>query len=149
LPDLQPSDDAIEKFCSRVPAEVLIPTRQPEACWPQVKASNDPYNALARRFKGSEIVAARRVLDHGLISHERFYTFLNAYRADEKRKAARKPSGGDFYRTQDVRVGHRFGSAVIRAARSGRLLYKDAYQLTGFYGRTFDQFAQELGFSPV
>ena len=118
LPDLQASEDEIEKFCNRVAAEVLIPSRELEACWPQVKAGDEPYNALARRFKVSEIVAARRVLDHGLISREMFYTFLNAYRADERRKAAQKPLGGHFYRTQDVRIGHRFGSAVIRAARS-------------------------------
>jgi len=97
----------------------------------------------------SEIVAARRALDHGLISRERFYTFLNAYRADEKRKALQKPPGGHFYRTQDVRVGHRFGAAVIRAARSGKLLYQEAYRLTGLYGRTFDQFAKGLGFGPA
>ena len=40
-------------------------------------------------------------------------------------------------------------SAVIRAARSGKLLYRDAYRLTGLYGRTFDQFAQQLGFEPA
>lgn len=146
LPDLQPSDDVIEKFCNRVAAEVLIPTRELESCWPQIKTSGDPYNALARRFKVSPMVAARRALDHGLISREQFYTFLNAYRAEEKQRQQGRPSGGDFYRTQEVRVGHRFGGAVIRAARAGKLLYQDAYRLTGLYGRTFDQFAQELGF---
>jgi Zn-dependent peptidase ImmA (M78 family) len=146
LPDFQPSEDAVEKFCNRVAAEVLIPTRELKACWPQAEAGDDPFHALARRFKVSPMVAARRVLDEGLISREQFYTFLNAYQADERRKTARKSSGGNFYRTQDVRVGHRFGSAVIRAARSGRLLYTDAYRLTGLYGKTFDQFAQQLGF---
>ena len=95
------------------------------------------------------MVAARRVLDHGLISREKFFTFLKADRAAEKRKQQRRPSGGDFYRTQEVRIGHRFGGAVIRAARSGKLLYKDAYRLTGLYGKTFDQFALELGFGPA
>jgi len=149
LPDLQPSEDEIETFCNRVAAEILIPTHELESCWPQVKASGDPFRALARRFKVSPMVAARRVLDHRLISREKFYTFLNAYRADERRKASQRPSGGDFYRTQDVRVGHRFGSAVVRAARTGKLLYQDAYRLTGLYGRTFDQFAEKLGFEPA
>jgi Zn-dependent peptidase ImmA (M78 family) len=148
LPDLQASEDETEKFCNRVAAEVLVPSRELEDCWPQVKTASDPFNALARRFKVSEIVAARRVLDQGLISRERFYAFLKAYRDDERRKADRKSPGGHFYRTQDVRIGHRFGSAVVRAARSGRLLYQDAYRLTGLYGRTFDQFAQQLGLNP-
>ncbi|MCI0536155.1 MAG: ImmA/IrrE family metallo-endopeptidase [Verrucomicrobiales bacterium] len=149
LPDLQPSDDAVEKFCNRVAAEVLIPSRELEACWPQIKTEDNPYNALARRFKVSPMVAARRVLDHGLISREKFFTFLKADREAEKRKQQRRPSGGDFYRTQEVRIGHRFGAAVIRAARAGKLLYRDAYRLTGLYGKTFDQFAQELGFGPA
>jgi Zn-dependent peptidase ImmA (M78 family) len=149
LPDLQPSEDEVEKFCNRVAAEVLIPSRELEACWPEVRADANPYNALARRFKVSPIVAARRVLDHNLISRAEFYAFLNDYRAEERQRRHRRPSGGDFYRTQEVRVGHRFGGAVIRAARAGKLLYQDAYRLTGLYGRTFDQFAQELGFGPA
>jgi Zn-dependent peptidase ImmA (M78 family) len=147
LPNLQPSEDAVEKFCNRVAAEVLVPSGELEACWPQIKAGDDPFSALARRFKVSPMVAARRVLDLGLISREKFLAFLKAHSADERRKAAQRPSGGDFYRTQDVRIGHRFGSAVIRATRSGKLLYQDAYRLTGLYGKTFDQFAQQLGFS--
>ncbi len=149
LPDLKASEDEVERFCNRVAAEVLIPTRELESCWSEVRTSNDPFNALARRFKVSDIVAARRALDHGLIARERFYTFLNAYRNDEKRQASQKPSGGHFYRTQAVRVGHRFGSSVVRAARAGKLLYQDAYRLTGLHGRTFDQFAQELGLGPA
>jgi Zn-dependent peptidase ImmA (M78 family) len=149
LQDLQPSADAIEKFCNRVAAEVLIPSHELEACWPQARGAADPYTALARRFKVSPIVAARRVLDHGLISRAKFFAFLETSREAEQQLHKRRPSGGDFYRTQEVRVGHRFGGAVIRAVREGKLLYKDAYRLTGLYGKTFDQFAQELGFGPA
>ena len=149
LLDLQPSEDEVEKFCNRVAAEVLMPSRELEACWPQVKAGSDPFNALARRFKVSEIVAARRVLDQGLISRETFFTFLTDYREAEHRKLAQQTPGGHFYRTQDVRIGYRFGSAVISAARAGKLLYRDAYRLTGLSGKTFDRFAHELGFGPA
>lgn len=149
LPDLQPSDDEVEKFCNRVAAEVLIPGRELEICWPEIPRKAEPYHALARHFKVSPMVAARRVLDQGLITREEFYRFLDEYEADERRRAEKKSSGGDFYKTQEVRVGHRFGSAVVRAARGGRLLYQEAYRLTGLHGRTFDQFARELGFEPV
>jgi Zn-dependent peptidase ImmA (M78 family) len=149
LQELQPSDDEVEKFCNRVAAEVLIPGLELQACWRDAKATGEPYQALARRFKVSPIVAARRALDQGLVSREDFFRFWNEYRVDERRRAARKPSGGDFYKTQEVRVGHRFGGAVIRAARAGSLLYREAYRLTGLYGKTFDQFARELGFGPA
>jgi hypothetical protein len=58
-----------------------------------------------------------------------------------------KKGSGDFYLTQEVKIGRRFGEAVIRAARAGRLLYRDAYRLTGLYGQTFDRFAEGLGFA--
>ncbi len=41
-----------------------------------------------------------------------------------------------------VNIGRRFSEAVVRAAREGRLLYRDAFQLTGLTGRTFDEFAK-------
>lgn len=145
LPDLLPSDDEVEKFCNRVAAELLVPTSELRVCWPALKQSENPVNAVARKFKVSPIVAARRLSDEALISRTRFYEFLQSYRLDEQ-KRTQKPSGGDFYRTQEVRVGHRFGGAVIRAVRAGKLLYQDAYRLTGLYGRTFDQFVRELGF---
>ena len=91
------------------------------------------------------MVTARRSLDLGLIDWNRFISFLHAYEEDERRKAARKPSGGDFYLTQEVRVGRRFGRAVVQAALEGKLLYRDAYRLTGLSGQTFDRFAAGLG----
>jgi Zn-dependent peptidase ImmA (M78 family) len=147
LLDLQPFEAEVEKFCNRVAAEVLIPTCELENCWPGVEASDDPFRDLARRFKVSPMVAARRVLDHGLISSEKFFSFLQADQDAEKQKQQKRARGGDFYRTQEVRVGHRFGGAVIRAAREGRLLYRDAYRLTGLSGKTFDQFSEQLGFT--
>ncbi len=149
LPDLQPSQDEVEQFCNRVAADVLVPERALAACWPGFADKDQPYEALARRFKVSPIVAARRLLDLGLIPLAAFYNFLNDSRAAENQRRAHAPSGGNFYQTQLVRVGHRFGGAVIRAARSGKLLYRDAYRLTGLYGRTFDQFAEALGLGPA
>ncbi len=39
-------------------------------------------------------------------------------------------------------------NAVIRAVKEGRLLYRDAYRLTGLHGKTFDRYAVLLGFRP-
>lgn len=67
------------------------------------------------------------------------------YQKDERRKKkAKKNKGGDFWNMQSVRVGHRFGTAVVRAATEGRLLYREAYQLTDLSGKTFDRFAKNL-----
>ncbi len=146
LVDLQPYDDDVERFCNEVAAEVLIPGDELDGCWPSVAKSAEPFQALARRFKVSPLVAARRVSDRKLMARDDFYEFLGRYTADERRRSAQQSSGGNFYNAQRGRVGRRFGSAVIRAAREGRLLYRDAYRLTGLHGRSFDQFAQTLGF---
>jgi Zn-dependent peptidase ImmA (M78 family)/transcriptional regulator with XRE-family HTH domain len=144
--DLQPGNSDVERFCNAVAAEVLIPSTELRDSWRYVARAADPFQALASRFKVSPIVAARRALDLQLIQREAFFSFLRDYKQNEERKAAAKKSGGDFYLTQEVRIGRRFGEAIIRAARDGRLLYRDAYRLTGLSGTTFDRFAEGLGF---
>ncbi|HRT58154.1 MAG TPA: ImmA/IrrE family metallo-endopeptidase [Candidatus Paceibacterota bacterium] len=146
LVELQPSANAVETFCNQVAAEFLIPAVELRACWPQASAESEPFQVLARRFKVSPLVAARRVLDLGFISKQDFLKFYAEYQRDERRKAANRPSGGDFYATQDLRIGRRFAHAVVRATLEGRLLFREAYQLTGLCGKTFDRYAKSLGF---
>ncbi len=136
----------VEQWCNQVAAEFLVPAAELSEAWEDAKQSKEPYQTLAARFKVSTIVAARRVLDLGLISKKQFFEFYDGYQKDERRKKeAKKNKGGDFWNTQSVRVGQRFGTAVVRAAKEGRLLYHEAYQLTGLSGKTFDRFAENLG----
>ena len=76
----------------------------------------------------------------------RDFRFLREHEKDEASKAAtaKARSGGDFYLTQENRVGRRFGRAVAQAAREGTLLMRDAYRLTGLPGRTFERFTKGL-----
>jgi len=147
LPELQASSHKIEQFCNKVAAEFLVPARELKRFWPEVKSNPEPFQAIARHFKVSPIVAARRALDLGLIGSQAFFEFFNAYQDDERRKAAAKKGGGDFYNNQNVRVGKRFARTVMHAAKEGRLLYRDAYSLTGLNGATFDKYAKALGIS--
>lgn len=147
LLDLQPSTHRVEQFCNKVAAEFLVPAVELREYWPNAKAAAEPFQAIARQFKVSPIVAARRALDLDLISFATFLEFFHAYQADERRRTARKKSGGDFYNNQNVRVGKRFARAVMLAAKEGRLLYRDAYSLTGLHGATFDKYAKSLGVS--
>ena len=93
-------------------------------------------------------MAARRVLDLALTSRAEFFDFFHAYQDDERRRQKLNPSGGNFWATQNVRIGQSFGAAVVRSAREGKLLYREAYRLTGLSGGTFDRFAEKLGFQP-
>lgn len=146
LPDLRVSSATVEEFCNKVAAEVLIPTSELLECWPIKKEKPNPFLAIAQHFKVSPIVAARRALDARLISEGLFFQFLRAYKTQEanRRRSTKKSSGGDFYKNQENRIGRRFGLAVVQAAKEGRLLYRDAYQLTGLSGKTFDRYAEKL-----
>jgi Zn-dependent peptidase ImmA (M78 family) len=144
LRDLQPAEHDVERVCNGVAAEFLVPALDLRGVWPDARRASEPFQVLARHFKVSAIVAARRALDLGLITKRAFLEFYRTYQEDERRRATTKSEGGDFYVTQDVRLGRRFARAVVRAAKEGRLLYRDAYQLTGLHGATFDRYAKGL-----
>lgn len=142
---LEPVDDATEIYCNRVAAEFLVPENELRAIWNNARNNTEPFQFLARQFKVSPLVIARRALDLGFINRNDFYEFYKAYQEDTNRKKENKSESGDFYNTQNVRVGKRFALAVMRAAKEGKLLYRDAYQLTGLYGNTFDRYREMLG----
>ncbi len=137
----------VEIWCNSVAAELLIPEVEMHAYWSEAVNQEEPFQFIARAFKVSSIVAARRALDLGLIDRPGFLHFYQAYAGDERRKSESKAGGGSFWNNQNVRVGSRFGTAVVSAARDGRLLFRDAYRLTGLHGQTFTKFAEHLGFA--
>ncbi len=142
---MQPAEDATEKACNAVAAEFLVPEESLRQIWPSVNQSQTRFPEIARHFKISEIVAARRLLDLRLISRDAFFKFYQEY-MDEVRKKSPSSGGGDFYATQNLRLGKRFAEAVVQATREGTLLFSDAYRMTGLHGKTFDQFAERLGY---
>lgn len=144
---LLPSDNAVEIFCNKVAAEFLVPAGEMNAAWNEVKNGEKPFERLARFFKVSPVVVARRALDLEMISRQRFFDFYQAYQESAAERKAARTGGGDFYRTLGSRLGKRFPAAVYGAAREGRLQYRDAYQLTGLSGSSYDRFGRELGFT--
>jgi len=150
LRQLQPADDPTEQACNKVAAELLVPAEQMREAWQTARSDDEPFQAIARRFKVSVLVAARRALDLTLIGREEFFEFYRDYMNDERRRIQKTSDGGDFYTSQNLRVGRRFADAVMRAVKESRLSYYDAYKLTGLYGKTFDLYIQKLyGESPA
>ena len=145
--ELLPAENEIETFCNHVAAEFLVPAVEMEPAWREVSGSEKPFDRLARFFKVSPVVVARRALDLSLITRSDYFDFYNAHKAAVAERRARTPGGGNFYLTLGYRLGHRFPAAVYSAAKEGRLPYRDAYQLTGLCGSTYDRFGKELGFA--
>ena len=142
--NLQPAGHAAERFCNRTAAEFLVPEEDLRTFWPRARQTSDPYQSIALRFKVSSLVAARRALDLDLIGRDAFFSFYWEYR-DTHGVWQSKADGGNFWNTQKWRIGPRFGGAVARAVREGRLLYRDAYNLTGLRGETFEKMPKEMG----
>jgi len=141
---LIPTGSEVEEWCNRAAAEFLLPSQELMECWDQVKEQELPYKSLARKFKVSPIVAARRALDLQLIEKAMYFEFYEDYISQPIKRKKSSP-GGDFYRTQNVRVGKLFATRVIGAAMEGKIGFKRAYELTGLWGGTFQGYANELG----
>ena len=137
---LQPYDNDIEKFCDRVAAEFLVPEKQISESWPKVSKLEKPFHELALDFKVSPIVCARRALDLGFIEKSDFFEFYNTYLENLRNINEKSYGGGNFYNTQNARIGRRFARAINHAIKEGKLLYHDAYRLTGLNGKTFDAY---------
>ena len=147
LEDLSPTDHATEGICNKIAAEFLVPTEELQEQWKAAQQSGDPYQHLAKSFKVSTVVAARRALDSELITREVFFEYYYENRAKNwgGSQQSDKGRGGNFWNNQLWRVGARFGGAVSRAVKEGRVSYTDAYRLTGLNGDTFFNMPEKMG----
>jgi Zn-dependent peptidase ImmA (M78 family) len=133
---LQPAADPIETLCDKVAAEFLVP----ELAFNNIWEHTPLINRVARHFKVSEIVIARRALDTGKISKSEFFAFYKEYNDKEFIKKQNQGSGGDFYATAKKRLSFTYATHVNNAVKSGQLLHRDAYKLTSMKGDTFEKF---------
>ncbi len=124
-----PHNDEAERFCNAVAAEFLVPAYKLHERWAEASARENPFKVIARWFKVSPLVVARRALDLKLIDKATFFAFYEQVQEEWN---------------QDTRLGRRFAYAVVRAVREGRLLYREAYELTDLRGDTFDRYASLL-----
>ena len=140
---LLPVENETERFCNQVAAELLVPHRALKEYWPAVQNRGDPYQVIARRFRVSKIVAARRLFDLRLIDRDTFFDSYNDFKG-QGISAPSTSGGGNFWNTQKWRLGPRFAAAVARAAREERLLYREAYSLTGLKRNTFEKMPEGM-----
>ena len=132
-----------EEFCDKIAAEFLVPKMLFREQWKKDNNGHSAFQNLAKAFKVSSIVIARRAFDLDLISSEVYFRFWNQEKKnweDNKNKKPTKKSGGSPYRNYRVKLGKSFSEAVISATRSGFLSYRDAFRLTGLKGKTFDKY---------
>ncbi len=142
---LQPDGGHVERFCDQAAAEFLVPAVEIQHAWRGSADTGTAFEALARRFRVSPVVIGRRAMDLGLVEPEQFFTFYDNHMQREYQKKQSETGGGDFYTNQNARVGQMLASHVIRAAKEGRIGFKEAYDLTGLNGGAFQKYARKLG----
>lgn len=137
--NLQPADNTTEILCDKIAAEFLVPEDELKSI---IIYESDIQN-IARKFKVSQIVIARRLLDIGSLNKTQFFKFYKEYIERDFGKKEEQLGGGDFYKTQRKRLSIRFLSFVNQAVQVNKLLIRDAYQLTGLKGKTYNKFMKE------
>ena len=140
---LLPGGTDVEDWCNRAAAEFLVPSRELRERWMQVRRERHPFEAVGRSFKVSPVVAARRAMDLRLIERSAFFDFYEHY-INREHRGGTTPSGGNFYNNQNARVGKLFAIYVMRAAMEGQIGFREAYELTGLQGGTFQDYASRL-----
>ena len=144
--DMQPADDDTERFCDQTAAEFLVPEGELLTYWWDNAVEHArPYQSVARQFKVSSVVAARRALDLELTDRGDFLAFFYERRDKDWRGRQQSNGGGNFWFNQIWRIGPRFASTVYRAVKEGRLTYTEAHSLTDLRGDTFENMPEHLG----
>ena len=142
--NLLPEGTTTEEWCNQAAAEFLVPAREFNERWNSTSRETDPFIHLARAFKVSPVVIARRALDLNHIARIEFFEFFDDYMQRERNRNS-SSSGGNFYHNQYQRVGNHFLTYVANAAMEGRIGFKEAYDLTGLGRRAFQGYAREIG----
>lgn len=142
---LLPGGTDVEDWCNQAAAEFLVPSQEFRNYWMRISRDQHPFDTIARSFKVSPVVAARRAMDLNLVGRSAFFDFYEHYINRDHREGATQ-SGGDFYNNQNARVGKFFATHVMRAAMEGQIGFREAYELTGLRGGTFQDYASRLDF---
>lgn len=144
-------DYKLEIVCNKIAAEFLVPTIQLRRHWDRfVELSEDPYRAISGHFRVSRIVAARRALDTKCISQAKFDEFYDNYiqQAQKKRLELKEQQDGQgrplFHAAATRRIGKRFIQTLSTAVGERKILYREAYSLTGLSSESFDKIVSKV-----
>jgi Zn-dependent peptidase ImmA (M78 family) len=125
----------VERVCIQVAAEVLVPKQEFLAQW-RVQAD---LGRIARLFRVSKLVIARRALDLDLIDAAVYEAVASA-----TNQPSREGGGGSAYRTIPARNSKRLTLALVRSALSGETLLREAASLLSVRPETVMELGRRL-----
>lgn len=132
----------IEAFCNRVAAELLVPEAGFRKLWDSGRDLSANADNLARYFRVSTVMIARRAHEFGFVKLD---DFLRYYESESDKWQRRQEGGGNYYLNIRARNGKQFVRAVLNSTREGKLLLRDAGKLLNMNPSKIYRLASELG----
>lgn len=132
-----------EKLCNAVAAQILVPREFMKKEWSGSESIEENVDRMARHFRVSTVVVARRAFDIGLITWSVYSDYYRQQAALWQRK--NHGDGGNSYRNILARNGRQFSQAVVGSALARNLLLRDAGRLLGLNPSKIVRLAQEMG----
>ncbi|MEO6016739.1 MAG: XRE family transcriptional regulator [Polaromonas sp.] len=121
--DLNQKDRVIEERCDSFAAEFLVPTKSFKAF--DIKEVNDSVlSSIARYFRVSPAVIARKCLDVDLVTRSEYSTLMAHYFRDnwrEYKKSEGDESSGNYYNTQLQYLSKRYFTEAFRNYSAGKI----------------------------
>lgn len=135
----------IEIKCNAVAAEILVPKRAFLAIWNNTNSQNSMATIcrIARHFKCSTTVVARRALDQTFITQD-LYEDVVAQAIENSCNVRAKSPGGNYYATMATRIDTRLLFALASSIANGTTLYTEAYKLTKTNRTTFSRLIETV-----
>jgi Zn-dependent peptidase ImmA (M78 family)/DNA-binding XRE family transcriptional regulator len=149
-PDIEKADTDgdVEAFCDAVAAEALVPAAEFDAAWRDGDDLGEATARLARAFRVSQLVIARRAFDLGKVGRADFDELVSRLFAAARARKARQQEadGGPTFLTMvRLRSGQAFTKAIVDAVRAGDVLYREAASLLGVKPGHIDQLSEVVG----
>lgn len=125
-----------EALMNRVTAEILVPKVLFE------KETSIDVEALARKYKVSRYVIARRLLDFKKITEDEYKDLVKSLKSSTPLRE--KPTGGNYNNNLRFRVDDTFYQFVHNAVMQDRVSYTEAFRLIGVGYKGFKTLESEL-----
>ena len=137
-----------EQICNAVAAKILVPISIFKNKWTELNFNLiDKISSLADVFHCSKLVIARRALDLKFIN-QKTYTDIQSQTKTQFEilppDSKSKFRGGSFYKTLKSNWDKNFILALDYSTKEGKTSYLDAYRLTGFKSKTFQNLVAQL-----
>lgn len=140
----------LEITCNSVAGELIAPTDLFIAHWEQiyqdVRQEDEKISLIAKDFRVSQLVIARKALDQNYIEQQTYnqiaQSALKQFKLHEKRKD--NSNGGHPVNNALSRLDHNFLGTLMTSVESGDIQYTYAYRLAGVGRGVFEEIADRL-----